>query len=111
MSTTELEPHDGSGLVDIADPVAAATRTAGVADDVCQSCDAPGSWTLSKRHRFSPFGGVTLLTLAFWTLLLSSLIGLSLIPGAILAVIGMILITSRRTALECQVCGFVRARN
>ncbi len=111
VSASELDPHDGPGLVDIADPVAAATRTAGVADDVCQSCDAPGSWTLSKRHRFSPFGGVTLITLAFWAVLLGWLTGFSLLPGAVFALLGVILIAARRTALECQVCGFVRSRN
>lgn len=108
---SELDPHDGAGLVDIVDPVAADTRTAGAADDVCPSCDAPGSWTLSKRHRFSPFGGVTLLTLAFWAVLSGWLAGFSLLPGAGLALLGAIVIAARRTALECQVCGFVQPRN
>jgi len=111
VSTGELDPHHGAGLVDIADPVAAETRTAGAADDVCLSCDAPGSWTLSKRHRFSPFGGVTLITLAFWAVLLGWLTGFPLLPGVALALLGVFLVVARRTALECQVCGFVRPRN
>ena len=103
MNTSELDPHDGRSLVDLADPVAAATRTAGAADDVCQSCDAPGSWTLSKRHRFSPFGGVMLITLAVWAGLLGWLMGFSLLPSLGLALLGVILIGARRTVLECQV--------
>ncbi len=111
MSASDLDPHEGPTLVGFADPVAAATRTAGAADDVCQSCDAPGSWTLSRRHRFSPFGGVLLITLAFWAGFVGWLMGVSLLPGLGLALLGVILIASQRTALECQVCGFVRPRS
>lgn len=86
------------------------TRKAGEAADVCPSCDTPGAWSPSRRHRFNPFGGVLALVLAFWTLLFGLLLGLGPWPAAALAAVGVTIIAWRRTALVCQVCGFVRPR-
>ena len=52
-----------------------------------------------------------LITLAFWAGFVGWLMGVSLLPGLGLALLGVILIASQRTALECQVCGFVRPRS
>ena len=94
----------------MADPVDPGTRSAGAAGETCPSCDAPGSCVLSSRHRFNPFGGVTVLVLAFWALVVGWLFGLGPAPAGILAGLGVILLVARRTALVCQVCGFVKPR-
>ena len=95
----------------IADPVDVAARTAGAADDACPSCDAPGAWKLSSRHRFNPFGGVTLLVLAFWTALAAFFVDIGWLPAAALAVIGVAVMIWKRTAMVCQVCDFVAPRS
>jgi len=95
----------------LVDPVDERTRSAGEADDACPSCDAPGAWTPSRRHRFNPFGGVIALVLAFWALVFGWLIGFGPWPAGVLAGAGVIVILARRTALVCQVCGFVKPRS
>ena len=106
------DPEQGGVItsVEVVDPVHPDARTAGAAADACPSCDAPGSWTLNKRHRFNPFGGVTLLAVSFWVALLELVVGWSLLPAAVLAMVGLLLTVWRRTVFECQVCGYVRAR-
>lgn len=96
--------------VAIADPVDEQTRSAGAAGESCPSCDSPGAWTISKRHRFNPFSGVIALVLAFWALLIGLLVGFTLLPAAAFATIGLLVVAARRTALVCQVCGLVRPR-
>ncbi len=96
--------------IGIADPVAAETRSAGAADETCPSCDSPGAWTMSRRHRFNPFGGVTILVLAFWVAIGGWLTGIGLLPALGVALIGVGVIASQRTALVCQVCGYVKAQ-
>ncbi len=109
MNTQSSEPaHAG---VAIADPVDAAARSAGAADETCPSCDSPGAWRLSRRHRFNPFGGVTCLVLAFWAALFGWLTGVGLWPAALLAGLGVTVIAATRTAQVCQVCGFVKPRS
>lgn len=76
----------------------------------CPSCDTPGSWTTSKRHRFNPFGAVTLVVLAFWGSVGGWLIGFGQLPSFLLLFAGLFLLLSRRTALVCKACGFVKAR-
>ena len=92
------------------DPIDERTRSAGIAAEVCPSCDSPGSWTLSRRHRFNPFGGVTALVLTFWVALLGWALDFGFLPAAGLALFGALLLIARRTALVCQVCGFVKPR-
>lgn len=66
---------------------------------------------LSRRHRFNPFGGVTCLVLAFWAALAGALFGFGYLPSMGLAAVGIVLVVARRTALVCQVCGFVKPRD
>jgi hypothetical protein len=86
------------------------TRSAGEAEDACPSCDSPGAWSPSRRHRFNPFAGVISLVLSFWALVIGYPLGLGFAPAAVLAVLGLAIVASTRTALECQVCGFVKPR-
>jgi len=106
--TESSAPRDAG--VGIADPVDAAARTAGAAEDSCPSCDTPGAWKLSSRHRFNPFGGVTLLVLGFWTAVVSLFIDIGWAPAAALAVLGVAVMLWKRTAMVCQVCDFVAPR-
>jgi hypothetical protein len=76
----------------------------------CPSCDTPGSWKSSKRHRFNPFGAVTLMVLAFWASLGGWLLGIGQIPALTLVAAGIVMLAARRTALVCTACGFVRSR-
>ena len=105
----KADERRGDGI-ELSDPVDVRTRHAGEAAEVCPSCDTPGSWSPSKRHRFNPFGGVLAMVLAFWALLFGMLIGLGPWPALALALTGVVIIAWRRTALVCQVCGFVRPR-
>lgn len=100
----------GDGGVGIADPVDVAARTAGAADDACPSCDTPGAWKLSSRHRFNPFGGVTLLVLGFWTAVAGLVVDIGWMPAAALAISGVAVMLWKRTAMVCQVCGMIDAR-
>lgn len=112
MSTDPGEHETASRTgVDVVDPVDAEARSTGAAEQTCPSCDAPGAWVLSRRHRFNPFGGVTCLVLAFWSAVGGAVLGFGYLPAAALAVCGVVLIVARRTALVCQVCGFVKPRN
>jgi hypothetical protein len=79
-------------------------------EDVCPSCDSPGAWVPSRRHRFNPFAGVLAITLSFWVLVIGYPLGLGYTPAAVLAGVGLIIVVAQRTALECQVCGFVKPR-
>jgi len=103
-------PAPRDAAVGIADPVDADARTAGAAEDTCPSCDTPGAWKLSSRHRFNPFGGVTLLVLGFWTAVASLFVDIGWAPAAALAVLGVAVMLWKRTAMVCQVCGMVDAR-
>lgn len=102
---------DQRTTVELADPVDSDARSAGAAEDACPSCDAPGAWKLSTRHRFNPFGGVTLLVLAFWAAVANLFVDVSWIPAATLAFGGIAVMAWRRTAMVCQVCGFVEPRS
>lgn len=95
----------------MSDPVDAAARSTGAAGEACPSCDAPGSWKLSRRHRFNPFGGVTCLVLAFWAALAAAVTDLGYLPALGLLIAAAALVAARRTALVCQVCGFVKPRH
>lgn len=99
-----------AGTLEVEDPVDVEARIAGAATETCPSCDTPGAWSLSRRHRFNPFGGVTCLVLAFWATLAGWLFGLGYIPAAALTIVGVVLVAAQRTALVCQVCGFVKPR-
>jgi len=103
-------PAPQDAAVGIADPVDVEARTAGAAEDACPSCDTPGAWKLSSRHRFNPFGGVTLLVLAFWTAIASLFVNIGWAPAAGLAIVGVAVMVWKRTAMVCQVCGMVDAR-
>jgi len=107
-SGTESSAQDGG--VGIVDPVDSAARSAGAAEDACPSCDTPGAWKLSSRHRFNPFGGVTLMVLSFWAAVANLFVGIGWAPVAVLAVVGVAVMLWKRTAMVCQVCGMVDAR-
>jgi len=109
VSSGPTQTHE-SGSVAVEDPVDSDARTTGAAEETCPSCDTPGAWTLSRRHRFNPFGGVTALVLAFWASLAGWLLGFGQIPAAVLAAAGVAIMLAQRTALVCQVCGFVKPR-
>ena len=102
--------EDGNATVGIADPVDSAARSAGAAEDACPSCDTPGAWKLSSRHRFNPFGGVTLVVLGIWSAIANLFIDLGWTPAVALALIGLAVTLWKRTAMICQVCGMVDAR-
>jgi len=102
--------ESGAAAVELADPVDVRSLKADEADDMCPSCDSPGAWAPSRRHRFNPFAGVISITLAFWALPLGPLLGFGLWPAAALAFVGLAIVLSQRTALMCQVCGFVKPR-
>lgn len=111
MSTGHTDQHAASRTgLDVVDPVDAEARSSGAAEETCPSCDAPGAWVLSRRHRFNPFGGVACLVLAFWAMVAGAILGFGYLPAAILALFGVVIVLSRRTALVCQVCGFVKPR-
>ena len=79
-------------------------------EDRCPSCDAAGAWRVSRRHRYSPFGTVTLLLLAFWSAVLSWLLGFGYVPAVALSVVGILLALATRRAEVCEACGYVRPR-
>ena len=108
--TTDAGARSAAGSVTGSfDPVGEAARSSGAAEETCPSCDAPGAFLPSKRHRFNPFGGVTCLVLAFWAALAGLVLEIGFVPAMALALVGLILVAARRTALVCQVCGFVRS--
>jgi hypothetical protein len=76
----------------------------------CPSCDTAGSWKASSRHRFNPFGAVTLVVLAFWASLAGWLLGFGQTPAILLLAAGIVMLAARRTALVCTSCGFVKPR-
>ena len=110
MKPGDQGPASKAGTVEISDPVDAGARAAGAADDACPSCDAPGSWQLSSRHRFNPFGGVTLLVLSFWVAVANLILDITWAAPGALAIAGVAMMVWKRTALVCQVCDFVKPR-
>lgn len=78
--------------------------------DRCPSCDAEDTWRSSRRHRFSPFGSVTLMTLAAWAAILGWGLGFGYMPALVLALSGVLLALATRRAEVCEACGFVRPR-
>lgn len=111
MKTGLESPAPPETALGIADPVDAAARTAGAAEDTCPSCDTPGAWKLSSRHRFNPFGGVTVMVLSFWAAVANLFVDIGWAPAAALAVIGVSVMVWKRTAMVCQVCDFVAPRS
>jgi hypothetical protein len=97
--------------VALADPVDSEARSAGAAGEQCPSCDTPGAWKLSSRHRFNPFGGVTLLVLAFWAAVANLFIDITWNPALVLAALGIAVMLWKRTAMVCQACGMVEKRS
>ncbi|NKB87315.1 MAG: hypothetical protein GKS06_03735 [Acidobacteria bacterium] len=104
------EPPTESSVA-LADPVDSQARSAGAAGDQCPSCDTPGAWKLSSRHRFNPFGGVTLLVLSFWAAFANLFLDLTWLPALGLAAMGVAVMVWKRTAMVCQVCGMVEKRS
>ena len=113
MTPGQPDPHGTQThpAIDLADPVDEKTRSAGVAAETCPSCDSPGAWTISKRHRFNPFAGVLAMVVAFWSLVFGLALRFTLLPAALLVAAGVLIIVAQRTALVCQVCGFVKPRS
>jgi len=77
-------------------------------NDRCPSCETHGAWEASRRHRFSPFGSVTLVVLAFWSAVFGWLLGFDFIPAVALLVIGVGLALFTRKGETCGACGYVR---
>jgi len=78
--------------------------------DRCPSCETHGAWEASRRHRFSPFGSVTLVVLSFWAAVFGWLLGFGFIPATALLVIGVGLALFTRKGETCAACGYVRAQ-
>lgn len=89
---------------------ATVAREAGHAkrNDRCPSCETHGAWEASRRHRFSPFGSVTLVVLSFWGAVFGWLLGFGFIPAITLLVIGVGLALFTRKGETCGACGYVR---
>lgn len=89
---------------------ATVAREAGLAKryDRCPSCETHGAWEASRRHRFSPFGSVTLVVLSFWGAVFGWLLGFGFIPAITLLVIGVGLALFTRKGETCGACGYVR---
>ena len=94
-------------------PVVTAAREDGRAkpNDRCPSCETHGAWEASRRHRFSPFGSVTLVVLSFWAAVFGWLLGFGFIPATALLVIGVGLALFTRKGETCGACGYVRAQS
>jgi hypothetical protein len=58
---------------------------------------------LSSRHRFNPFGGVTLVVLGIWSAIANLFVNLGWAPAVALAMIGLAVMLWKRTAMICQV--------
>ena len=110
MAGSRDQRESGAAAVELADPVDVRHLKADEAEDACPSCDSPGAWAPSRRHRFNPFAGVIAITLAFWALLIGLPFGFGFWPAVALAVVGLAVVLWQRTALICQVCGFVKPR-
>ena len=77
-------------------------------NDRCPSCETHGAWEASRRHRFSPFGSVTLMVLSFWAAVFGWLLGFGFIPAIALLVIGVGSALFTRKGEMCGACGYVR---
>ncbi len=77
-------------------------------NDRCPSCETHGAWEASRRHRFSPFGSVTLVVLSFWAAVFGWLLGFGFVPAIALLVIGVGLALLTRKGETCGACGYVR---
>ena len=93
-------------------PVVAATLEDGNAklNDRCPSCETQGAWEASRRHRFSPFGSVTLVVLSFWAAVFGWLLAFGFIPALTLLVVGVGMALFTRKGETCAACGYVRAK-
>jgi len=109
---TPTEPEQGSTLPASVSTAATAVRENNGAelDDRCPSCETHGAWEASRRHRFSPFGSVTLVVLSFWAAVFGWLLGFGLFPAVVLLVIGTGLALFTRKGETCAACGYVRAQ-
>ena len=85
-------------------------RSGSKLNDRCPSCETPGAWEASRRHRFSPFGSVTLVVLSFWAAVFGWLLGFDFIPAITLLVVGIGLALFTRKGETCAACGYVRAK-
>ena len=79
-------------------------------NDRCPSCETHGAWEASRRHRFSPFGSVTLVVLAFWAATLGWPMGFGFGPAIALLVLGVGLALFTRKGEMCGACGYVRVQ-
>ena len=79
-------------------------------NDRCPSCETHGAWEASRRHRFSPFGSVTLVVLAFWAATFGGLLGFGFTPAVTLLVLGVGMALFTRKGETCGACGYVRAQ-
>jgi hypothetical protein len=105
MTLTEPDPGGNHSA-----PVAtAAPNDRAVLNDRCPSCETHGAWEVSRRHRFSPFGSVTLVVLSFWAAVFGWLLNFGFIPAAVLLVVGVGLALFTRKGEMCAACGYVRA--
>jgi len=109
---TLTEDEQGSTPSAPVGTVAAAAREGGRVErnDRCPSCETPGAWEPSRRHRFSPFGSVTLVVLSFWAAVFGWLLGFDFIPAITLLVVGIGLALFTRKGETCAACGYVRAK-
>jgi len=79
-------------------------------DQTCPQCDAAANWQESSRHRFSPFGSVLLMVLAFWSAVLGWLTGLGYLVALGLLAAALFIGSATRKAEICDNCGYVRPR-
>ena len=74
----------------------------------CPECYELADWTVSRRHRFSPFGSVLLAVLAFWSAVLGWLLDFGYSAAIGLFVAAVLIGVATRKAEICTACGYVR---
>ena len=74
----------------------------------CPSCDTEATWSISRRHRFSPFGSVLLGLSAFWAAVLGWLLTVGYTPAIVLLSSALVTGLATRKAEVCEACGYVR---